>query len=153
MKNVSHNNRLVGRAYWLIKLRWIAIAGACFTIFITGNVLHVSVQTVALYCSVSPLVLENIIALLLLKHLLKKRSTKIFTSIGKVIHFQISVDLLILTILLHYSGGIENPFIVYFVFHMAIASILLPLRESYLQATFAVCLLSLLALLEYKGII
>jgi signal transduction histidine kinase len=55
--------------------------------------------------------------------------------------------------LLHYSGGIENPFIVYFVFHMAIASILLSVRESYLQATFAIGLLSLMALFEYKGIV
>jgi nitrogen-specific signal transduction histidine kinase len=153
MKLVSHNARLVRRAYWLIKLRWIAIVGTYAAIFIADNVLDVSVQSIPLYCSTTTLILENIISLLLLKRLLKTKNTYVFTSIKRIIHFQISVDLLILAILLHYSGGIENPFIVYFVFHMAIASILLPVRESYLQATFAVCLLSLLALLEYKGIV
>lgn len=153
MKAVSYNDRLVRRAYWLIKLRWFAIAGTCFVIFIASKVLHVSVQSVPLYCGTALLVLENVISLLLLKHLPKARTAKLFTSIGKVIHFQICVDLLVLTTLLHYSGGIENPFILYFVFHMAIASILLPVRESYLQATFAVSLLILLALLEYKGIV
>ncbi|MHC4762172.1 MAG: sensor histidine kinase [Planctomycetota bacterium] len=153
MKAVSHNARLVRRAYWLIKLRWIAIAGTYFVIFIAENVLHVSVQSTALYCSAAALVLENIISLVLLNRLLKTRTARVFNSIRRVIHFQISVDLLILAILLHYSGGIENPFIVYFIFHMGIASILLPARESYLQAMFAVCLLCLLALLEYKEVI
>ena len=122
-------------------------------IFVADNVLNVSVQSIPLYCSTTTLILENIISLLLLKHLLKTENTYPFTSIKRIIHFQISVDLLILAILLYYSGGIENPFVVYFVFHMVIASILLPVRESYLQATFAVCLLSLLTLLEYKGIV
>jgi signal transduction histidine kinase len=55
--------------------------------------------------------------------------------------------------LLHYSGGIENPIIIYFVFHMIIASILLSARESYLQATLASSLITLLAVLEYRGTI
>lgn len=153
MEAVSHNARLVRRAYWLIKLRWLAIVGTYAIIFVADNVLNVSVQSIPLYCSTTALILENIISLLLLKRLLKTKTADIFTLIKKIIHFKISVDLLILTFLLHYSGGIENPFIVYFVFHLAIASILLSVHESYLQATFAVCLLSLLALLEYKGII
>jgi len=60
-----------------------------------------------------------------------------------------SADLLILTVLLHFSGGIENPFVFFFVFHMVIASILLSVRESYLQATFAVLLFGFLILFEY----
>ncbi len=153
MKPVPYNSRLVRRAYWLIKLRWIAIAGVYLVIFLADNILDVSVQSLPLYCIAAALVLENIISLLLLKHLLKTQTAKGFTSVRRVIHFQISVDLLILTILLHYSGGIENPFVIYFIFHMAVASILLSVRESYLQATFAVCLLSLLGLLEYKGVV
>jgi len=153
MKAVSHNARLVRRAHWLVKLRWIAIAGTCITIFVASNVPHMAIRSVPLYCVVAMLILENIVSLLLLKRLLRSKTARVFTSIGKIIHFQICIDLLLLTILLHYSGGIENPFIVYFVFHIAIASILLPTRESYLQATFATSLLSLLALLEYKGIV
>jgi signal transduction histidine kinase len=66
-----------------------------------------------------------------------------------IIDFQISADLLILTVLLHFSGGIENPFVFFFIFHMIIASILLSVRESYIQATFAVLLFGLLISLEY----
>jgi signal transduction histidine kinase len=74
-------------------------------------------------------------------------------TIRKTINFQISADLLILTLLFHFSGGIENPFVIYYVFHMVIASILLSVWESYLQATFASLLLFLLVLLEYREMI
>lgn len=153
MKPVSHNARLIRRAYWLIRLRWIAIAGAFIVIFIADNAFEVSLHSTGLYCVAAMLVVENFISLLLLKRLLKTKKVKIFTSINRIIHFQITVDLLMLTSMLHYSGGIENPFIIYFVFHMAIASILLSTLESYLLATFAVLLLVFLTLLEYKKII
>jgi signal transduction histidine kinase len=153
MKTISNNGRLARQAYWLIKLRWIAIAGTFVAIFVASNILHITIRSVPLYCVAAILVLENIVSLLLLKRQLKTKAASMFFSIRGIIHFQICIDLLLLTTLLHYSGGIENPFIVYFVFHMAIASILLPARESYLQATFATGLLSLLALLEYKGIV
>jgi signal transduction histidine kinase len=74
-------------------------------------------------------------------------------TIRKIINFQMSADLLVLTLLFHFSGGIENPFVIYYVFHMIIASILLSVWESYLQATFASGLLFLLVLLEYHGMI
>ena len=153
MKLISYNARLLRRAYWLIALRWVAIVGTCMVIFAADRLLKVSVQSTQLYCATAFLILENIISLMLLRRIIKRKTETISSSIRRIIHFQISTDLLILTILLHYSGGIDNPFIIYFVFHMSIASILLSVRESYLQATFAVCLLSLLGLLEYQGII
>jgi len=151
MEQDPQNTRLIKRAYWLIKLRWIAIAGVCLATFFAHNIMGVSVEDVPLYCVAAALVLENIISLLLLKRIIGASFNN--APIKKIINFQITADLVALTILLHYSGGIENPIIIYFVFHMIIASILLSVRESYLQATLAVFLISLLAVLEYKGII
>jgi len=150
MEQDPQNTRLIKRAYWLIKLRWTAIAGVCLATFFAHNIMGVSVEDVPLYCVAAALVLENIISLLLLKRIIRASSNN--APIKKIINFQITADLVALTILLHYSGGIENPIIIYFVFHMIIASILLSVRESYLQATLAVFLISLLAVLEYKGI-
>jgi signal transduction histidine kinase len=151
MEQDLQNTRLNKRAYWLIKLRWIAIAGVCLATFFAHNIVGVSVEDVPLYCVAAALVLENIISLLLLKRIIGASFNN--APIKKIINFQITADLVALTILLHYSGGIENPIIIYFVFHMIIASILLSVRESYLQATLAVFLIGLLAVLEYKGII
>jgi signal transduction histidine kinase len=74
-------------------------------------------------------------------------------AVRSIINLQICIDLFLLTVILHFSGGIENPLVFYFIFHMIIASILLSTRESYLQATFAVLLFSLMVLLEHKGLL
>lgn len=153
MEPVSRTIRLVRQAYWLIKLRWIAVTGTFLTIFLSHNILKIPIQHTHLYYVTGLLLFHNIISFLLLKKTAKAGEDKRFSLIKRAINFQISVDLLILTALLHYSGGIENPFIVYFVFHMVISSILLSVRESYFQATFAAGLLTFLALLEYKMVI
>jgi len=75
------------------------------------------------------------------------------TIINRIANAQISLDLLSLTALIHFSGGVENPFIFYFIFHMIIAGILLSRRASFLQATFAVSLFFSLVILEYYGIL
>lgn len=153
MESTPQITRLIKRAYWLIKLRWIAIIGVAAATFFAHNIMGVSVQDIPLYGIAVVLVFHNVISLLLLKRILRTSTAGIVAWIKRIINLQISVDLVILTVLLHFSGGIESPIVIYFVFHMIIASILLSVWESYLQATLAVVLISLLAGLEYKGII
>ncbi|MDH4202818.1 MAG: HAMP domain-containing histidine kinase [Phycisphaerae bacterium] len=155
MEPLPQDVRLVKRAFWLIRLRWVAIAGLCVTTFIADRIFSIGLPVMPIYIIAGCLALYNIIVLLLLRRSKKnhfKHGMPRLT-VKKIIHFQMSADLLILTVLFHFSGGVENPFIVYYVFHMIIASILLSEWESYLQATFASSLLLLLALLEYRGII
>jgi len=66
-------------------------------------------------------------------------------------NLQIGVDLLAVAWLIHLSGGVGNPFVFYFIFHMIIASILLSRGESFMHATFAVALLALVAIAEARG--
>lgn len=53
---------------------------------------------------------------------------------------QINVDLVILTLMLHYSGGATNPFVFYYFFHTMLASILLSKPLAYLEAFIAALL-------------
>ncbi len=153
MEPVPKNIRLVKRAYWLIKLRWIAIVCVVIGTYVSSNVLAITLEDFALYGIATLLTLYNTTVLLLLNRLAKGNKEVPCTAVKTIINVQISADLLILTVLLHFSGGIENPFVFYFTFHMIIASILLSTRESYLQATFAVLLFGLLVLLEYRQLI
>jgi signal transduction histidine kinase len=66
---------------------------------------------------------------------------------------QIYLDLVLLTYLVYFSGGLENPFIFYYIFHMILSGILLPNRSAYLHAGFAVLLLSGMAAAEALGLI
>jgi signal transduction histidine kinase len=66
---------------------------------------------------------------------------------------QIELDLVLLAVMLHFAGGIENPLRVFFVFHVIIASILLSRWATYVHATLGVLLLSIVAVAELAGII
>lgn len=153
MEPVPENIRLLRGAYWLTKLRWIAIVYVIVGTYIASNMLAISLHDVALYTIATVLILYNIAALLLLKRLEKDNSQITCKAVKRIINLQICMDLFLLTMILHYSGGIENPLVFYFVFHMIISSILLSPRESYLQATFAVLLFGLMALLEHTQLI
>jgi signal transduction histidine kinase len=153
MEPVSENTRLVERTYWLIRLRWIAVVCVLLAIYVFGNAFAIELQDSALYGIAILLALYNAVVLLVLNRFTQDGNEVRCSTVKKIINFQICADLLILAVLLHFSGGIENPFVFFFIFHMIIASILLSVRESYFQATFAVLLFGLLILLEYKQVI
>lgn len=153
MEPETRNARLVQRAYWLIKLRWIAIACVGIGTYFCRNILAIELQDFAIYIIAVLLALYNLTVLLLLNHMSKNNREVSESAVKKIINFQISTDLVLLTLILHFSGGVENPFVFYFIFHMIIASILLSARESYLQATLAVSLFGLLLLSEYFELI
>ena len=52
-------------------------------------------------------------------------------------NIQIACDLLAIGVILHFSGGVENPVSLFFAFHMIIAGILLSPQMAYGQATLA----------------
>jgi hypothetical protein len=117
MEPSSQNSRLVKRAYWLIKLRWIAVVCLGFGTYFSGNVLGISMHELALYGIVILLVFYNVTVLMLLNYFTRAHDEVPCKAVKKIINFQICADLLILTALLHFSGGIENPFVFYFIFH------------------------------------
>ncbi len=64
---------------------------------------------------------------------------------------QITVDIAILTLMLHYSGGATNPFVLYYFFHTMLASILLTKTLAYLEAAAAAALFVSMTVLEGTG--
>ncbi len=153
MEPVTQDARLVKRAYWLIKIRWFAIVCVGIGTYFSSVVLGIELQDLALYGIVILLAVYNMTVLLLLNHFTRSNREMPVSLVKRIINFQMYADLILLTIILHFSGGIENPFVLYFIFHMIIASILLSVRESYFQATFAVLLFGLLLLSEYLQLI
>jgi len=130
METLLQSTSLVQRAYWLIRLRWIAIAVLGIATFIASKVLGVSLSVHKLYLIAGLLIVYNFLLFDLLNYITWGGKIPSHKTISRIITFQISADLFILTTILHYSGGIENPFFFYFVFHMVITSILLTPRQS-----------------------
>ncbi|NOZ23307.1 MAG: HAMP domain-containing histidine kinase [Planctomycetes bacterium] len=145
-REVAHRTR------WLITSRWFAAIGvlvfplAAHYGFGVGFSLRPVVVT-----SVS-IAIYNAVFLFCYRRLSVRREGR-FRALVIFANVQIFVDLLVLTVLIHYTGGIENPFLFFYIFHMIIASILLTRFQAYLQATCASILFAGLALLEYHGTI
>jgi signal transduction histidine kinase len=128
----------------------MAVVGVFVTVVLINNVFKISLPVFPFYIIATTLTVYNLVFFALLIHLEKNAS---FPVINRMANAQIGIDLFILTVLLHFSGGIENPFIFFFIFHMIIAGILLSRRASFLQATYAVGLFCLMAITEYLGIL
>jgi len=144
---------LAHRTLWLVRLRWLAVAGLVTTVLAEPPVFGVPLETRLLLTVASILFAYNLVFHLYARSLVRAAEEgrapgylpKAFANL------QISADLCSLTALLHYSGGVENPFAYYYVFHMIIASILLSVRASYLQATLATFLYAGMLFLEYEA--
>jgi len=153
MRNIAPQEGLVERAYWLIRLRWIAVAGVVLTVLFVEKVVNVPLESFALYAIAVAIGLYNSAFFSYLNRIRKTNPPNPATIVNRVANVQISSDLLSLTALIHFSGGVENPFIFYFIFHVIIASILLTRRASYFQATFAVFLFISMVNLEYFNVL
>ncbi len=139
--------------YWLIKLRWISTAFVILVTILAKYFLLISIQDKQIYALSFILLLLNLFSYLYVKRILLKKIERSLKSDKAVINFQISTDLIILTCLLHFSGSIENPFIIVYIFHMILASVMLSVTESIIQTSFALLLLGLLVFLEFFEII
>ncbi len=139
------DQQLARRILWLIRLRWIA-AGCLFLVLTAARfLLGLGIPVVELYIGNAVLLAANLAYLMLFRRLVLK--VKLF------IGLQITLDLALLSYLLHFSGGIGNPFSAFFVFHMIIAGILLTPRAAYLEAAIALALFAVLLARERAGFI
>ncbi len=124
---------------WFANLRWIAAFG---------------VVTLSLVCcyGVHLLPVESFLPLLLCMVALVVFNSILVTLIPRVrqpytlLILQSIVDLVVLTVLLHYSGGLENPLFTLYILHVIIASILLDKKDARLVLILSCSLLTVLGL-------
>lgn len=140
---------LIKQIGWLVRLRWIAIGGVFFTVTVANLARDMITHPIPLYIIAALMVLYNFEPRMYRKAPEQQR----YMSIKRQACIHIILDLLSLTALIHFSGGVENPFIFYFIFHLIIASIILSKRVSYVLAALNTLLLSSLIFLEYYEII
>jgi hypothetical protein len=99
MEPVSENIRLLRGAYWLTKLKWIAIIYVIIGTYVASNLLAISLDAVALYIIATVLVLYNV-AVLALLHRLEKSKHVSCRAVKRIINLQICTDLFLLTVIL-----------------------------------------------------
>ncbi len=131
---------------WFIYLRWVAIA----CIFLAGTLatqVFPILQTAGpLYvCGLILLVMNAVYFGLARGRTLSEKANLVLAMI------QIVGDLLILTLLIHFSGGIYNPFVFFYVFHIIVATIMLPGTLSFAVGVTAIAFYGILVVAELQG--
>lgn len=132
-------------------MRWIAGCGVIIATLLTSRVFSISLQQKPILLLSALLLFSNLLYLYAYKRLTRELEEYNERNLRMWVLVEIIVDLLLLTLILHYSGGVENPFIIYYVFHLMIASIILPRIISYGIASFTMILVGLMAWGEYFG--
>jgi signal transduction histidine kinase len=144
---------LIQRIRYFSNFRWIAATGVAVLALFANSVLRIGFSTLPVYIIAVGIALYNLIFWFQATGLASEDTSDLAGKARRFAAVQSVVDLLALTVLIHFTGGVENPLIFYFVFHITVASILLPYREAYSLATLAVMLLCSLIGLEYFGVI
>jgi signal transduction histidine kinase len=141
---------LVRSLGWLIRLRWFAAAA----------VLAVTpVSMVATRIPPQPLLAVGL-ALLAYNALfhaglqrLDRSPSRSLSAYRWFAWTQVSLDWASVAILIHFSGGIDSPAVLFFLFHIAIAFLLFPHERGFVYVGLAPLLVGGVAFLEYRGII
>jgi len=132
---------------WIMKLRWIAVVGVVAAVVVGTYVFPVLINPVPIYVCAGVLLLCNILFYLAAR-------SKGFGGRPKEIVLgivQVEVDLVIITVILHFSGGVINPFFLFYIFHVIVAAIILPRNLSYSVGLTTILLFGLLAVNELNG--
>jgi len=144
---------LMTRLRIFVRLRWFAIIGIIIAALVASRVFHIGFSILPVYIICAFMALYNLVLLWQVRSLETKRVGSLIQRARTFGNIHIFLDLIALTSLLHFTGGIENPFIFFFVFHIILASIVLHYRIVYLLATVAILMVMLLVGLEYVGAI
>jgi len=144
---------LVMRLDMFIKMRWVAILGVVLVTIVARYAFNIVFPTLPVYIVCVFIALYNLLLTTQLRELNKSPADQIIPSARRQGYFHIIFDMLALTVLLHFTGGMENPFVYLFVFHIVMASLGLKYREVYLLCTVAVVMVASLYGLEAAGIV
>ena len=145
---------------WMIHLRWVAIAGQAITVLVVRFGLGLPIPLLAIFGVIGVEFGTNAVLLAILRRASRaphgagepasdppgagwaSRERLQALQLGATV-----LDTFLLALLLEVTGGIYNPFCVFLVIHVALASVLLPLRHSMVAAgAVGVALVSIMGL-------
>lgn len=144
------------RLHWFIRLRWIFLAGAVAALAFERFVFPEARRPFALAGLLVALAAVNLLWLLISHFLFRDAAESpaaLRAHLERLVIFangQVAVDLLLLTGILRYTGGAENPLAIFYLFHMAIVSLVLKRWHAVLQGVWALLLYATLVIGEWR---
>lgn len=139
---------------WFIRLRWLAVLSLFVIVGVTRWAVGIQLHLAELFGLGMVLAIYNLLFYWYLETLSARPLEEVEYRVAeRFAQVQVMADLVCMTVLLHFSGGVDNPLSTFYVFHVIIASIMLPKGQSYAMAALAFGLFALLVVLEYYAIL
>jgi signal transduction histidine kinase len=141
---------------WFVRLRWAIVGTVLVLLGIERWAVHAS-RPAGLWAAVLVLAGTNFLWSLISRTMHRQADApdvdqpEVQRGALLFANAQVAVDLLLLTLILRFTGGIENPMAIFYLFHMAIGSLLLTKWQAILQGVWAVALYGTLAIGEWQG--
>ena len=135
-RKYSPNLELGVRVRTIVYLRWIAVFGQILTCSVVGGILNFNLPWFEVYLTIFALAASNI--LLYPRYPWQHRLSETATTIV------ICADIFQLALLVYFTGGLSNPFVMLFIVPIAISISNLPLRSTSILIVFTLALISVL---------
>ncbi len=149
-KGSNASQEWLNSLWWLIRLRWLAGVSVLVATWGAG-LWGLNLAAGPLYAIGVGILGYNVF---FSRQLTRCCRSSISTPRAQVsARLQITADWVAMTLLIHFSGGVESPLFLYFFFHIILAAILLAVRDVYLFTGLAIFLFGGNVLLEYAGIL
>ncbi|MHB9034809.1 MAG: sensor histidine kinase, partial [Anaerolineae bacterium] len=149
--HIPADRELGERSRWLVTLRWPVIGLAVILVLLIHYGLKVSLPLGAIWATVAAVLGYNVIFWILTRRLISRNAPRETNSF--LLYLQLAADLIAFTLILHFTGGLENPFASYYVLLVLAGSILTTRRASFVIALAASLLWIALIASEASGLI
>lgn len=141
-------SELFGRLVWFVRLRWLAVAGLGLASLL-GPSLGVHGASPALLIVALFVGAANVFFTMALRR--RKRRELPYDHLLACALRQIMLDLTALIVTAHFTGGLQSPALLFFAFHMAIGTIILPAKMMYPLAACTSVAMFLVYFAETRG--
>ena len=129
------------RARTLINLRWIAVLGQTITCLVVDNLFGFQLPWLEILLTILALIISNLF--LYPRYSVNSRLSETSTT------FVIAGDILQLALLIFFTGGLSNPFVVLFITPIAITVTSLPIRSTSILITLTIIFITILGFFNY----
>ena len=129
------------RARTLINLRWIAVLGQTITCLVVDNFFGFQLPWLEILLTILALIISNLF--LYPRYSVNSRLSETSTT------FVIAGDILQLALLIFFTGGLSNPFVVLFITPIAITVTSLPIRSTSILIILTIIFITILGFFNY----
>jgi signal transduction histidine kinase len=143
---------LIHSLEWLISLRWFAGIVVLLVTPLSAAILQAQMPVAKLAFTGFAILGYNVVLWFSLRRL-RRTDPENTVRFERFARLQIALDWITMAVLISLSGGAESPAIIFFLFHIAIASLLLPHDLGLLYVSLAPALVIGVAALEYFGLL